>query len=241
MPPLPGFAKAEKRLEWPPLLDWNTTHPVMRYVNFGNVTVAEAQAWTAPKTARVLVEAGGGPLMVAVENDRMRVLGVAFDFFKTDWAYRPSLPLFLRNVVPWLAESSPRRHPTALHTGEPLVILPGLGAPTAKLQRPGNEAPEEVALSGERSVFVKGTETAGLYRLKYEVNDAAQERAYAVNLASRDESDNAARGRLKIGDVTFESTPSAIEAKREIWRDLVLAAAVLLLLEWWVFHRRVGM
>ena len=84
---------------------------------------------------------------------------------------------------------------------------------------------------------MKGTETAGIYELK----ETAIPRSYAVNLASRPESDNRAQGTLRIGALVKESTPSAVEAKREIWKDLAIAAAILLLLEWWVFHRRVGM
>jgi len=201
------------------------------------VTVVEAQAWKVPKAAKVLVEGTGGPLAAVLENDRVRVVGIAFDVFKSDWAYRPSLPLLLRNAVPWLAEASTRRHPSCQQTGDPLVIPPGLGAATATLLRPAGGTPEKLDLSQEHSTFVKGTEKAGLYTLR----DIPQERIYAVNLASRTESDNAARGSIRIGEITKESTRSAIEAKREIWRNLALVAGALLLLEWWVFHRRVGM
>lgn len=240
LPPLPGFAKAEKPLEWPSVIDWDVSHPVMRYVNFGNVTVAKAQTWKVPKTTKVLVEGAGGPLAIATENDRVRVVGISFDVFSSDWAYRPALPLFFRNVVPWIAEASPRRHPAALHTGEPLAIPPGLGAGTAELiwPRESERPPLKIELSAEHTTFVKGTESIGLYTVK---NAGPEDRIYAVNLASRDESDNTRRGTLKIGDVTIESNRAAVEAKREIWRDLAIAAAVLLLLEWWVFHRRVGL
>jgi len=246
IPPMPGFIKAEKPLEWPTVIDWDVSHPVMRYVNFGNVTVAKAQAWKVPKTTKVLVEGAGGPLAIATENDRLRVVGLSFDVFSSDWAYRPSLPLFFRNVVPWIAEASPRRQPTALHTGDPLMVPPGIGgsagaAPlTATLYSPkeSDRPPAKIELSAERSTFIKGTETAGLYTLK---DIGTEERIYAVNLASREESDNARRGTLKIGDVSIESNRSAVEAKREIWRDLAMAAAFLLVLEWWVFHRRVGL
>jgi hypothetical protein len=239
LPPMPGFVKAEKPLEWPSVIDWDVSHPVMRYVNFGNVTVAKSQAWKIPKTTKVLVEGAGGPLAIATENDRLRVVGLSFDVFSSDWAYRPSLPLFFRNVVPWIAEASPRRHPTALHTGEPLMIPAGVGTGTATLIPPkeSDRPPLKVELSAEHSTFVKGTETAGLYTVK---DIGLEERIYAVNLASREESDNVRRGSLKIGDVTIESNRAAVEAKREIWRDLAIAAGVLLLLEWWVFHRRVG-
>ncbi len=243
IPPMPGFVNAEKPLEWPSVIDWDVSHPVMRYVNFGNVTVAKAQAWKIPKTTKVLVEGSGGPLAIATENDRLRVIGMSFDVFSSDWAYRPSLPLFFRNVVPWIAEASPRRHPTALHTGEPLMIPPGLGngsAPLTFKKDPGDKGEDlgKIDLSSERSVFVKGTERVGLYVLK---DAGPEERIYAVNLASREESDNTRRGTLKIGDVAIESNRAAVEAKREIWRDLAMAAGLLLLVEWWVFHRRVGL
>jgi len=237
MPPLPGYAKAEKGLEWPTVVDWDVSHPTMRYVNFGNVTVAKAQAWTVPKTTRVIVEGTGGPLAVAAETDRLRAIGLSFDVFSSDWAYRPSLPLFLRNVIPWIAEASPRRHPSTQHTGEPLVIPAGLNVPAASLIRPGG-APEKVELSQDHSTFVKGTDKVGLYTLK---EAGPEDRIYAVNLSSRVESDNARQGALKVGEVKIESNRAAIEAKREIWRDLALAAGALLLLEWWVYHRRVGL
>jgi len=238
MPPLPGFAKAEKPLvEWPRVVDWDVAHPVMRYVNFGNVTVAKGEAWKVPKTARQIVEGDEGPLIVATENDRVRAVAVSFDIFQSDWVYRPALPLFLRNVVPWLAEASPRRHPVNQHTGEPLAVPAGLFDGVATLVRPGGQTPEKLQLTSQHSTYIKGTETAGLYELK----DLPLPRVYAVNLASRNESDNRAQGSLRIGSLVKESTPSSIEAKREIWRDLAIAAALLLLLEWWVFHRRVGM
>ena len=43
-----------------------------------------------------------------------------------------------------------------------------------------------------------------------------------------------------VEGVKMTSTPTAIEAKREIWNTLALIAAGLLLIEWWVYHRRVG-
>jgi hypothetical protein len=236
MPPLPGFAKDAKPVEWPSVVDWDISHPVMRYVNFGNVNVAKSHAWTVPKTTRIIVEGSGGPLVVASESDRLRTIGISFDIFSSDWAYRPALPLFLRNAVPWLAEASPRRHPTGQQTGEPIVIPPGLGADTATLHKPDGSS-EKLEISRDHTTFSKGTDKAGLYYLK----DLPVERTYAVNLASRDESENGAQAVLRVNDFTMQSNPSAIEAKREIWRDLALAAAGLLLLEWWVFHRRVGM
>ncbi|HYF49391.1 MAG TPA: VWA domain-containing protein, partial [Planctomycetota bacterium] len=165
LPPVPGFAKTEKVLEFPQVVDWDIAHPVMRYVNFGNVTIAKGQQWTVPKTARQVVEGSGGPLITAFETDRIRVVGISFDGFSSDWALRPSWPLFLRNAVPWLADASPRRRPASQRTGEPIVIPPGLGSKTANLIKPNGQVEKDIELSEERTVFVRGTEKAGIYKL----------------------------------------------------------------------------
>ena len=239
MPPVAGFVKNETPLKWPQIVDWDSAHPLMRYVNFGNVTVAEAESWKMPKAAKAIVEGPGAPLIAAYESDRLRVIGISFDLFKTDWAYRPALPLFLRNAIPWLAQASPRRHAAAQHTGEPLAIPPGVGSGAASVLKPGG-ALENIILSREHTTLVKGTEKAGLYQLKGVAGDD-KPRVYAFNLSSRAESDNAARPYLKVSDVKLDSQRSAVQAKREIWKWLALAIGLFLLTEWWVYHRRVGL
>jgi hypothetical protein len=239
LPPISGFVKNEKPLEWPALIDWDTSHPVMRYVNFGNVTIKSAQSWKAPNNSKTLVEGSGGPLAVAFESDRVRVVGVAFDILSSDWAYRPSLPLFLRNVIPWVAESSPRRRPACQHTGDPIFVPPNAKWKSATVNRPDGSPPERVELSTDHATYIKGTEKAGIYYLK-DLEGETEGRPYAVNLASHNESDNAARSSLRVEDITMNSAPAVIEAKREIWNTLALIAAGILLIEWWIYHRRVG-
>ncbi len=263
MPPVAGFVKNEKALEWPRINYWDADHPLMRYVTFGNVTIKSAQSWTVPKAAKAVVEgpieeventnpaveknADGTPkkkyamrpLVSAFVSDRVRVIGVAFDVFETDWPSRPAMPLFCGNALPWLAQASPRRRPSAQRTGEPLAIPAGLGAGIATVLKPDGSS-ESVQLTREHTTFVKGTETIGLYELKG-IPGEDKSRIYAFNLANHAESDNGVRDTLKIGDLSMVSHPSAVQAKREIWRWLALGAACILLMEWWVYHRRIGL
>jgi Ca-activated chloride channel family protein len=261
MPPVAGFVKNEKPLEWPRINYWDSDHPLMRYVSFGNVTIKTAQSWTVPKAAKAIVEgpieeidspAGEKnpdgsvkkkyamrPLVTAFESDRVRVIGVAFDIFDTDWPSRPALPLFCGNALPWLAQASSRRRPSAQRTGEPLSIPAGLGNGPATVLKPDGSS-EGVILTKEHTTFVKGTEKSGLYELKG-IPGEEKSRLYAFNLANHAESDNGVRDRLKIGEISMVSQPNAIQAKREIWRWLALGAAFILLAEWWVYHRRIGL
>lgn len=241
MPPLPEFLpKKDPKMEGPPIVDWDDAHPVMRYVNFGNVTVLKAQAWQVPKTASVLVDSSGGPLLVAAESDRYRVIATSFEVFDSDWPLRRSMPLFLKNAVNWASEVSSRRRATAQKTGEPLVIPPVADGTTALLARP--DGPQEsIAVSPERNTYVKGIDTVGLYTVSGLPGGKEADRVFAVNLADPQESDNAARNKIKVGEQDLEATPAAIVARSEIWRWLALAALALLMAEWWVYHRRIGL
>ena len=107
----------------------------------------------------------------------------------------------------------------------------------AKFVRPG-AVPEAVSLSAEKTTYLKGTETAGLYTLQGLPGGDA---TYAFNLSSRGESDNGALSALDVGDTQITALKAAIESKREIWPHLAWIALVVLLLEWWVFHRRIGL
>lgn len=245
VPPLPGFKlnEEEKERKFPLVIDWDNVHPVMRYVNFGNIQVAKAPNWVVPKTAKILVEAAGGPLITAYESDRVHAVGVAFSLLDSDWPYRPSLPLFVRNAVAWASEVSPRRRAPMLRTGNPLVVPPIGTAPSATLVAPDGSK-VEVSLSAENKTFVKDINQVGMYRLTGLPGSVEDEMLFAVNLADPHESDNPARKKVAIGqteDSALEASAAAITAKREFWRTLVLIAIGFLLLEWWVYHRRMGL
>ncbi|MBI3831325.1 MAG: BatA domain-containing protein [Planctomycetes bacterium] len=241
MPPITGFkAKEPPKLEGPPIISWDDTHPVMRYINFGNVTVLKALAWQIPKIATSLVDTQSGSLLMAYENDRVHVVGIAFEVFDSDWPLRRSMPLFLKNAINWAAEASSRRRPVAQKTGEPLIIPPIADGTTAKLTRPDGST-EEVKISSEQKTPVKEINTVGLYMVTDLPGGKASDRVYAVNLADPQESDNGARVKIKVGDQDLEASPAAISAKSEIWRWLALAAVTLLMAEWWVYHRRIGL
>jgi hypothetical protein len=168
-------------------------------------------------------------------------VGVSFDLYESTWALRPSLPLFLHNAIVWTSEISPRRRPSALKTGEPIVIPPVAGTASGLLVRP-NGAPLQVPLSADRKTFVDVTDRVGLYTLTATPTGGKPlTQSYAVNLADEDESDNATRRALDVGGQAITERPQAIAAKREIWHWLALAVVVLLMAEALVYHRRIGL
>jgi len=126
-------------------------------------------------------------------------------------------------------------------TGEPLVIPPIQNARTATLVGPEGSS-REVQLSPDQKQFVKNIDISGLYRLTGLPGDKDQEIVYAVNLADPHESDNPAQQKIMVGDTSsIEASASSVMAKREFWRTLALIAVALLMIEWWVYHQRLGL
>ncbi len=171
------------------------------------------------------------------------MVGVAFEIIQSDWPYRLSLPLFLRDALSWVAESSPRRRAAAWKTGQPLPLPPMPGGPLAQwIQPDGTSHP--VQLAAERKTLIKETYQQGVYRLSGLAGGMESDQRYVANLCDPQESENATREELTFGNAaqntTLKATPAAIAAKQEIWSYLALGAVGILLLEWWVFHRRLG-
>ena len=79
-----------------------------------------------------------------------------------------------------------------------------------------------------------GTSELGVYEALWE----DQTRRFAVNLFDPNESNIEPRPSVKIGEVEIQAGP-ARKQPRELWRWAVLFGLIFLLLEWWVYNRRV--
>ncbi|HMO63829.1 MAG TPA: hypothetical protein PKE47_01140, partial [Verrucomicrobiota bacterium] len=90
------------RLEGPPIVDWRGSHPLLRFVSFDNVQVAEAVAVRPPPWAVPLAESPQAPLLLAGAFGGRRVVWAAFDLLQSPWPLRVSFPLFIANAVEWL-------------------------------------------------------------------------------------------------------------------------------------------
>ena len=97
----------------------------------------------------------------------------------------------------------------------------------------GRERPAQADRSGILSFAL--TEAPGLYELR---SGGAVLEAYPVSLLSAAETDVGPKGEIRLGSQTVQARAEAQEA-RDLWKWLVLAALAGLLLEWWVYWKRV--
>ena len=226
-------------LEAPPIVDWRNTHPVLRFVNFDNVLVAQALAVKAPSWAVPLVDSPESPLVVAGELGRQRIVWVAFDALQSTWPLRISFPIFVANAVDWLNPGSAAAARLSVKAGEAFRLpLSGEGtSPTNGLARvvmPGGAERSIPLESGTRELTFGETARQGIYRVLMGTNEVD----FAVNLLDAAETAIAPSEQLSVGRRGEVVATELKRANLEYWRWFAIAAFVVMMVEWWWFHRR---
>jgi hypothetical protein len=201
-------------------------HALMEHVALDDVAVERAVA-VSSGAHRVIAGSDGEPLILASEKPLRHVV-ITFALEDSNFPFQSSFPVFLSNVVSWLAGTD------VVASSLSTVAVPVASGVVRDLE--GQDVPSRA--SRGRTSF--SPEAPGLYSVKGlegELMVSANllsPRITAVNdsslpgLAGLEGSEPG-----KPGGETRES-----RGRGELWIGLVLAAVALLLLEWWTYHRR---
>ena len=216
--------------------------PLLRYVGLRDVHVARARFVTPPGWMRVLVQAEGGPLLLAGEREGRRVAVLTFDLHASDLPLKIAFPILMSNLVSWLAPTGGLEMPATLRPGDPITLRPGVSATQVVVESPSGRR-WTYPVTGEPIPFAETAEL-GIYTV-YQSSASSVESAdqadqadrFAVNLFSETESDIAPRETITIGDQQIVVPRESARSRQTWWRWPALAAVIVLLVEWWVHWR----
>lgn len=229
-----NWFSAWNRIEAPPIVDWKSSHPLLRIVNFDNVQVAESFAVKTPTWALPLVEAPNTPLILAGQINRQRLIWIGFDTLQSTWPLRISFPIFFANAIEWLNPASERAGALTVRAGDPFrIVLPDAQS-TAEVQLPDGSTRTRSVDANRRELLFGETRQQGIYRVKEGTNQIT----FCVNLLDSLETDTTPRSEIQFGTYTKIASTTQRQANLEIWRWFALTALIVLLFEWWYYHRR---
>lgn len=234
LPQLEGVRKTGE-LEQHAAMWWDAGHPILRYVPLEYVVAVRGTTIELPPTARNLVEGPSGPMMALYWRDGRHFLLVTFAIEHTSWWQKDSFPIFMQNAMQYVGSGATAADEIAIQTGEMLRIALPPGTTQARLNRPAGP-PATIHGDDQGVARFAGALRAGVYRLD---PPAPGRDHFAVNIASADESDVRPRTRIRLGDAAVEVAAHVRTATPEIWRWFVGAALVLVLIEWYIYNRRV--
>ncbi len=215
---------------------WDRDDPLLRYVDFSGLEVAEANELVLGGGARVLLqgeaEDGTGVVLLASWRDgtAARVV-VAFDIYRSTWPLRASFPIFVRSVL-LAASERDRRARSGLPAGVPVSIPVGTNVASVEITAPDGSL-ERVNAWGGYAYFA-GTRLSGVYTAR----SGDREERFCVNLTDPLETRIAPRETVADGDGQKQERLTS-SRPTEVGHWFAMAALVLLVIEFWVYHRRV--
>jgi hypothetical protein len=205
--------------------------PLTQYLDWSGVHMRQAHQVAVPDWARVLVEAQGGPLVFAGETGGRRVAVLTFDLHDSDLPLQVAFPVLISNLLNYLAPAQPFSAPDGLRPGESLLIKPTSGAQISVADPTGAVLAPTLTQAG---LAFAETRRLGVYTV---FSGQTVIGYFAVNLFDAGESNIRPAASIQIGRIQVAPTARDAQGQLEIWPWLAAAAFLLLLVEWWVYHR----
>ncbi|MHB1426204.1 MAG: VWA domain-containing protein [Gemmataceae bacterium] len=240
-----------KRADLPPLRETRirnptSNHPLMRHLSgLDEIAFSEAfrfdlkAAGVPPRTPRLLESDRETAVLFVLPRRAFQDVVLAFPLvdgdgrWTTTWNLKLSFPVFLRNLLYALGNVSDAAAEETVQPGQIKTLRPDAAVTTLDVSAPGRQG--ETVTRGVGGDFAyKNTDTVGVYKATWTTG----QRFFAVNLLDADESNIQPRDSIRIGDQRLAAGQSRRQTY-DMWKWIALAALVLLLLEWAVYHRRV--
>jgi hypothetical protein len=251
--PPPWKRAAMPRLVNPSIQGWMGKHPLLRHlVRLHSIRLSEAFEFRPdpakdpplpPRMPRLLEARDGVPLLCTLNRQSFTDLVMTFPLINAEGRYATDWPrdvlgfsLFLCNVLYVLGNVSDGANEERLQPGQIMRLVP---------DAPGKELEIEVIDPAGRSQKLKrgvradvafgATDSVGVYQAKW---NGTVQRLFAVNLLDADESNIEPRSQFRLGESRIGAGESR-SLPRETWKWIAAAALVLLLVEWFLYNRRV--
>jgi Ca-activated chloride channel homolog len=187
--------------------------------------------------ARTLAEAEGGPLLLAGTTAGGRVAVLTFDLHASDLPLKIEFPILIANLLDWYSPTQPFEITAGLKPGDPVVIRPQASTVEYDITRPDGSTRSYPV--GDGPLTYTEADQTGIYRVDLRGAGGDASTAYfAVNLFSPEESQIRPADTIFLGEGEVAGSESDEEfGQRELWPWLAVLVFLVLLVEWWVFHR----
>jgi hypothetical protein len=226
----PGFDKVDRK------------HPIVLFTALDDVNVARGHKLTPEPGDKVVGASEEGPILVAGVRGGHKFVALGFDVRESDLALRVAWPVLLINTINWFGDDD-ASYLSSFRTGEVWRIKVGGDLQEASLKLPDGRF-TDVPVHEGRAVYLG--QRAGFYELgakghesegAVDARAAGQSTAFAANLLDTEESTIEPKDTLVV-DGKPAGVPEGFSVQYTIWIYLLLAAALLTVLEWATYHRR---
>ena len=237
-------------VEAPQIIDVDRTHPLTEWLDLGDVDFAQARPVMPPPGGTRLIDSNKGTLFAIASREGFEDAVLGCEIYSTgaggasepntNWPIRRSFPEFVYAVLSYLGGGGVQAS-ESLKSGQPMTIRSEAAAQsrTDQLTIVLPDLQKRTASRGKNGLFsFNQTDELGAYEV---LQGGKPIQWFTVNLADELESNipPVAENSLKIGNTPVPSASQLQPVRRETWRWLLGAALAVLLLEWYIYNRRI--
>lgn len=220
------------------VISWRRTHPVMRDLALDQLSVAEPiiasdlQDGAGAPQYTVLASGERAPVIIAFESQQQRRIWVGFEPAMSNWPKLVSFPLFVAEAIDYLSMRGSRDAAHSIRAGDFATL--NLATPRRRARLIGQGHDYELTISSPTtSPTIGPIERAGVYL--FEGATAGDQRAVSANVASQVESNTTIDSNPIAGFGGLpdnQPRPDQMGGERDLWPWFLLAAIMVLSLEW---------
>lgn len=237
------------------IIDAQSDHPVLRSLTLDPLIIGKTRRVTIPKdsNARTLAESADGPAILEMSGVEYRAIVVPWNVEQSNWPFQVNFVIFLASAVDYLSSDSFSEDEAAgsarqFRPGDILTDRLPLDAANVDVTRVPGGTPESTTPTGDGRITYGPLQEVGVYRVRWNGSSGATDvvdagrvsRFFASNIESSDETDVRRAPQLVLGSetVSAESGETKTEVQR-LWPWLLLAALAIIMLEWFIYNRKV--
>ena len=228
-----------------PVLEWASDievvygeSPITSFVDLDEMSLLAFRRLHAD-WAQPLVRSAEGDLLLVGEVNARQIVILPFDLRDSNLPLLIAWPVLMANMLDWFSPAEIVSLPDGLSVGDSLVIQPPLYAETVRVTAPDGGVQEFPV--GADELLYSDTDQLGLYHLEIlQSGEIKARQNFAVNLFATGESniEPVAEADLVLGGSQAQVDNEEQLGLQEFWALAAFLALLLLLIEWFVYHRR---
>jgi len=187
--PPPGLcltATVGNEIEKPMITSWATSDTRFRFLTLDGVLLEKARLVSVDSPRDELIHTRDGLIAADVSVPGRTATLLSFDIGETNWPFKASFVLFVRNLVEQARSHRAHGVGGAGKAGEPIRLAVPHDVDTVDIVGPGES--KQTVKSKDGLAIVPGTSRAGIYHASWGGSSTGSV-AFAVNLTSEKESD----------------------------------------------------
>jgi len=227
------------------VLDWQRDHPILKQLELGKLYAGTMYKLDVPPDAKILVDGLKGPMIVLDREGNNTNLVIAFDVLESNWPVAPnplgwSFPAFIHSALQYLALGAEMNvrpsYPPGVAVKIPRTTLDKMSPDLKSIRLEGPMGSINVPIPATGDFVLPPLNRVGVYKTEPAV---PQFEELAVNLLDANES-NLLPADAPPGNVGTAVAVTGGKSRLELWWWFVACFALpLVLIEWWVYTRRV--